>query len=312
MSCPERMSQVTGELQEHEIVDVGSGPLDSSEGSTNVHGGGVTPPVSEIPLVKETQETDQQTVPVSSNSLPVFDSIPNVATEDQEDSSSRREDNNNVVGAVTQLLETQRLMMETQAKAMSTQAVPPLRVFTGDDPDAEDDTFERWLEGFEECAKMCKWDEEQKLFQLKLHLQKTAEHVVCMMPAERRKEYDCVVDVLRKRFRSLDIEELKGLEFHQLMQGNLSVEQLRMKLQRLARKAFPESPEKDFDQLLKGRFYQALLPKWQRKLGAPRPTETFEELYARARTQERHEQQFTVTQKDSQESANVIHRIPFW
>ena len=43
MSCPERMSQVTGELQEREIVDVGSGPLDSSEGSTNVHGGGVTP-----------------------------------------------------------------------------------------------------------------------------------------------------------------------------------------------------------------------------------------------------------------------------
>ena len=80
-----------------------------------------------------------------------------------------------------------------------------------------------------------------------------------MMPAERREEYDCMIDVVWKRFHSLDIEELKVLEFHQLMQGNLFV--ARMKLQKLACNAFPESPKKDFDRLPKERFYQALFLK---------------------------------------------------
>ena len=78
------------------------------------------------------------------------------------------------------------------------------------------------------------------------------------------------VKSLRKRFLLLDIEELRGLEFYQLTQDKQSVEQLGMDLQRLARKAFPKMDMKEFDRLLKGRFYQALLTKWQRKLGAPK------------------------------------------
>ena len=66
-----------------------------------------------------------------------------------------------------------------------------------------------------------------------------------------------------------------------------------MDLQKLARKAFPKMDMKEFDRLLKGRFYQALLPKWQRKLGAPKATESFDDLFTRARTFERHEQQFS-------------------
>ena len=81
----------------------------------------------------------------------------------------------------------------------------------------------------------------------------------------------------------MDIEELRGLEFHQLMQDTQSVEDVRIQLQRLAQKAFPKSGAKEFDRMLKGRFYQALLPKWQRKLGAPKPSESFDDLYARAR-----------------------------
>ena len=70
------------------------------------------------------------------------------------------------------------------------------------------------------------------------------------------------------------------------MQNKQSVEELGMELQKLGRKAFSTSGMKEFDRILKGRFYQAILPKWQRKLGAPKTTETFEELYARARTLE--------------------------
>ena len=43
--------------------------------------------------------------------------------------------------------------------------------------------------------------------------------------------------------------------------------------------------------MLKGRFYQALLPNWQRKLGTPKTDESFEDLYPRARAFERHDQQ---------------------
>ena len=88
---------------------------------------------------------------------------------------------------------------------------------------------------------------------------------------------------MRKRFQSLDIEELKGLEFHQLMQDKQLVEELSVVLQKLARNAFPESGANEFDCMLKGWFYQALLPEWQHKLGAPKTNEDFEDLYARAR-----------------------------
>ena len=40
--------------------------------------------------------------------------------------------------------------------------------------------------------------------------------------------------------------------------------------------------------MLKGHSYQALSPKWQCKLGAPKTDETFEDLYARARAMEQH------------------------
>ena len=75
------------------------------------------------------------------------------------------------------------------------------------------------------------------------------------------------------------------------MQDKQSVEELGIALQKLARKASPTSGVKEFDRLLKGQFYQALLPKWQRKLGAPKTDETFEDLYARARAIEQHDQQ---------------------
>ena len=46
--------------------------------------------------------------------------------------------------------------------------------------------------------------------------------------------------------------------------------------------------------MLKGRFFQALHAKWQRKLGAPKITESFNELYDRACTLERQERQISA------------------
>lgn len=46
--------------------------------------------------------------------------------------------------------------------------------------------------------------------------------------------------------------------------------------------------------MLKGRFYQALQVKWQRKLGCPKPEEGFHDLFARARMLEEHEKQYAA------------------
>ena len=113
-----------------------------------------------------------------------------------------------------------------------------------------------------------------------------------MLPESERKAYTSAIEALKKRFRPIDIEELRGLEFNQKMQVKESVEQLGIDLMSLGRKAFPKTCEAEFDRMLKGRFF---LPKWQRKLGAPKIDEKFNDLYDRARMIERHEQQYLAS-----------------
>ena len=173
--------------------------------------------------------------------------------------------------------------------------MPPISKFSGEDAEKEEKSFKRWLELFEERARLAAWPAEQKLYQLKMHLGKYALQIFHVLPEVERKDYDTVVKKLKETFRSVNIEELKGIEFHQRMQKGESVEQLGIDLLDLGRKAFPEIVGTEFDRILKGRFFQALHTKWQRKLGVPKPGETFNELYDRAKTCERHEQQFTET-----------------
>ena len=123
------------------------------------------------------------------------------------------------------------------------------------------------------------WSKDQRLYQLKVHLERTALQVFCVMPEQERKDYDTAVKKLKERFQPVDIAELKGIEFHQRMQlPEEPVEQWGMAFQNLARKAFPQAKGREFDWFLKGRFFQALHTKWQRKLGAPKTDESFSEL----------------------------------
>ena len=79
-------------------------------------------------------------------------------------------------------------------------------------------------------------------------------------------------------------------------QDSETIEHLGIDLQSLARRAFPElRGGKEFDHLLKGQFFQTPLPKWQRKLGAPKPEETFQGFYDRARMLEIHELQYATS-----------------
>lgn len=111
---------------------------------------------------------------------------------------------------IKQLFETQSLMFTAQMQAAS---FPPLRAFDGQS-DGDDEEFDLWLERFEERAKLAKWTDETKLCQLRLHLSKVAGQALQMLPKEDKSSYSRAVASLKKPFRSVEIEELKGLEFH--------------------------------------------------------------------------------------------------
>lgn len=132
---------------------------------------------------------------------------------------------------IAKFFETQGQLLAAQVQAAT---LPPLVCFDGHS-DGDDTEFLRWLERFEERARLAKWTEETKLCQLRLHLTKLAEQVFQMLPKEKKSSYKEAVDALKKRFRSVEIEELKGLEFHRRVQGEETVEQLGMDLQKLDR-----------------------------------------------------------------------------
>ena len=196
---------------------------------------------------------------------------------------------------VTELLKAQAKAMTAQAQAAAVQHLPAFHCYTGEDDQTDDEVFDRWLERFKEHAKLAGWSNEQKLCYLKLHLDKTALQVFCMLPESERKSYDEAIKALKKRFRQIDIEELRSLEFHTRVQGDELIEKLGIDIQKLGHKAFPTMKGKEFDRIVKGRFFQALHVKWQRKLEAPRPTESFSELYDRARMLEHHEKQYSAS-----------------
>lgn len=154
--------------------------------------------------------------------------------------------------SMAKLLQAQTQMLAAQAQAVTAQGFPPLKRFSGENISSDDDSFERWLEQLEERARIASWSQDQQLYQLKMHLEGTALQVFRMLPEKERKTYDDAVQKLKKRFRPIDIEELKGIEFHQKMQAaDESVEQLGIDLQTLGRKAFPQACGREFDRLLK-------------------------------------------------------------
>lgn len=64
----------------------------------------------------------------------------------------------------------------------------------------------------------------------------------------------------------MDIKELRGAELYQMSHTSETVEEMGVRLQTTARKAFPSLVGKEWDRLLKGRFFHCLSTKWQRKL----------------------------------------------
>ena len=59
--------------------------------------------------------------------------------------------------------------------------------------------------------------------------------------------YSATVSALKSKFKPIYMEELRGMEFHQLVQKGQSVEQLGLELQKLAKQAFPCLSGKELD-----------------------------------------------------------------
>ena len=184
-----------------------------------------------------------------------------------------------LVDPMTRFLKAHTEAIAAQTQATAAQHLPPLKAYTGQGKQVEEDGFERWIEQFEERAKIASWSTEQQFHQLKLLLENTALRVYRALPPADESNYKKIVSSLRARFKAVDIEELRGMEFHHRVQKDETIESLGLELQALGLKAFPSIQGREFDRLLKGRFFQALHVKWQRKIGAPKPSETFQELY---------------------------------
>ena len=80
--------------------------------------------------------------------------------------------------------------MEVQASGNLLQGLPPLPIFTGENIKTEDEGFDEWFELFEERAQFAGWKPEQKLYQLKFQLDKTAQQIVKMMSDDECKFFD--------------------------------------------------------------------------------------------------------------------------
>ena len=169
-------------------------------------------------------------------------------------------DSSELAQSMAKFIQAYTDMMAAQTKAMAAQSLPPLVHCSGEGSLVGEESFDRWLEHFEERAAVAGWSEDQKKYRLKMHLDKTAFQTFCMLSKETKQSYSAVVEALRKRFHPVDIEELRGAEFYQIYQKEKSVEEIGIKLQSAARKAFPSLIGKEHDRLMKGRFFQSLLP----------------------------------------------------
>ena len=96
-------------------------------------------------------------------------------------------------------------ILEAQASGSLLHGLTPLPIFTGENIKREDEGFDKWFELFEEHTQFTGWKPEQKLYRLKVQLDKTAQQIVKMMPDDERKSFEKVVAHLKKRFHPINI-----------------------------------------------------------------------------------------------------------
>ncbi len=105
---------------------------------------------------------------------------------------------------VTRLLQSQTEGMAAQAKAVTVQLYPPYPALLEKENKCR--TTGAWVEKLQEKAVFAGWTPSDQLYQLKLHLDKTALDIFRMLPDVEKSCATSVIAALKKRFRSTDIE----------------------------------------------------------------------------------------------------------
>ncbi len=113
---------------------------------------------------------------------------------------------------LTQLVQTQTDMVRAQTRAMSAQSLPPI-THDGENRQSYEDSFDKWIEQFEERCKLVGWSEEHQRYHLKMSLDKTAFQTYKLLPDNVKARYSATVEALKKRFKLVDIEEVRGMDF---------------------------------------------------------------------------------------------------
>ena len=88
-----------------------------------------------------------------------------------EDTAANLEPNPNLgqhglVQSMAKLMQAQTNMLTAHAQAVAMQNLPALPPFTGEDPQGDEDNFEKWLELLKERGRLAQWSKEQHLCQL--------------------------------------------------------------------------------------------------------------------------------------------------
>lgn len=100
------------------------------------------------------------------------------------------------------------LKAQTQMLAAPVQSLSTRTPFTGE----ESQDFDNWLKSFEERAFAAGWTAEQKPSQLKAYLKKTALQIFRLLSEDERLTDDKTIKALIKRFKPINIEELRGID----------------------------------------------------------------------------------------------------
>ena len=189
----------------------------------------------------------------------------------------------------------------TQALGNLAQQLPPLPMFSGDDPARDSGSFREWLEQFEMVADLAQWSDGVKLKQMVLRLRGSAQAFYRTCAVERKRDYQALVQDLENRFTPVRIQALESSIFRERRQkeGEL-VDTYAQDLQRLFQKAYPKALQGSEDAQVMGRsvlsnqFIGGLLPDLKRKIAYIEGA-TFSELWQKARFEEARLQDLTRT-----------------
>lgn len=141
----------------------------------------------------------------------------------------------------------------SQTSALALQSVPPLPMFIGDKLEEEETSFDSWLEERVVMVRSAKASSLEGTF-----VQKSFAGEGCVLQV--LPTAPAAIAAFNEWFKPMHSWTERSTQGYRWMS--------RWRIKLGLRKSFPSLDITDFDQLLKDRFFQALLSKWHQKLGA--------------------------------------------